>query len=286
MSYTHFGKPADVWKHSTLCEIMKIEAPEVYVESNSASALYTLTKTPEQEYGIYHFIDKAPSYRKLYKSIYYELESQAVKENRYLGSPALAMAILENTADKFIFFDIEKESLENIVDFSQSLQVSDKVETINQESIEGLMQRLDSFPENSLIHIDPYEIDKDNEKGYNYLDVFIKAIEKGLKCFLWYGYHTMSQKNQLNDFIATNLASNFIENVSCTELIMEVIHDKSNICNPGIIGNGILAGNLSENSLAVINTYSKLLVELYKGSKYKGCKGDMYRDVVRLDVFN
>lgn len=58
MTYTHFGKQADVLKHLLLCELLRIEKPQVYIETNAACAQYTLERTPEQEYGIYHFLKK------------------------------------------------------------------------------------------------------------------------------------------------------------------------------------------------------------------------------------
>ncbi len=57
MHYTHFGKPADVFKHLNLCMILTEVLPEVYVETNSAYASYTLHNTQEQQYGVYHFIE-------------------------------------------------------------------------------------------------------------------------------------------------------------------------------------------------------------------------------------
>jgi len=58
MTYTHFGKQADVLKHLLLCELLRIEKPRVYVETNAACAQYALERTPEQEYGIYHFLKR------------------------------------------------------------------------------------------------------------------------------------------------------------------------------------------------------------------------------------
>lgn len=55
VTYTHFGKQPDVFKHLLLCEVLQIEKPQIYVESNSACVIYTMAHTPEQEYGIYHF---------------------------------------------------------------------------------------------------------------------------------------------------------------------------------------------------------------------------------------
>lgn len=61
-TYTHFGKQADVFKHLVLCEILQIEKPQMYVETNSASAIYQMSHTVEQQYGIYHFLGKAMNY--------------------------------------------------------------------------------------------------------------------------------------------------------------------------------------------------------------------------------
>jgi len=43
MSYTHSGEIGDVWKHLPLCEILKIEVPLTYHETNSAYASYTIS---------------------------------------------------------------------------------------------------------------------------------------------------------------------------------------------------------------------------------------------------
>ena len=109
MTYTHFGKQADVLKHLLLCELLRIEKPRVYVETNAACAQYALERTPEQEYGIYHFLKKAGVAEKeyiperaeyhslkgaLHRSAYYQQESEAMQANRYIGSPGLAMNIL------------------------------------------------------------------------------------------------------------------------------------------------------------------------------------------------
>ena len=58
-TYTHFAKQPDVLKHLILCEVLKNETPQIYVETNSACAIYPMTQTPEQQYGIYHFLEKA-----------------------------------------------------------------------------------------------------------------------------------------------------------------------------------------------------------------------------------
>lgn len=54
-TYTHFGKQPDVLKHLILCEVLRNEHPQVYVETNSACAIYPMQQTSEQQYGIYYF---------------------------------------------------------------------------------------------------------------------------------------------------------------------------------------------------------------------------------------
>ena len=57
-TYTHFGKQPDVLKHLVLCEVLRRESSSIYVETNSACAIYPMKQTPEQQYGIYHFLEK------------------------------------------------------------------------------------------------------------------------------------------------------------------------------------------------------------------------------------
>lgn len=51
---------------------------------------------------------KANKEKFLRNSIYYKLESIEMEKGNYLGSPALAMNILEKRASQYIFFDIER----------------------------------------------------------------------------------------------------------------------------------------------------------------------------------
>lgn len=84
--YTHYGKQADVFKHLVLCEVLSNEMPTVYIDTNSANALYQLEHTPEQDYGIYHFLQKASTNDKLKGSLYHRLESDAVKKGGWTNT--------------------------------------------------------------------------------------------------------------------------------------------------------------------------------------------------------
>ena len=216
MTYTHFGKQADVLKHLLLCELLRIEKPQVYVETNAACAQYALERTPEQEYGIYHFLKRAGAAEKeciperteyyhpqeaLRRSFYYQQESEAMQANRYIGSPGLAMNILGDTA-RYIFFDIESEPLENVSQYASTKELKECINLFNRDSIEGTLELLSSLPASSFLHIDPYEINKPGGNGRTYLDVFIEAAKAGMRCFLWYGYMTLKDKRHLEELIA------------------------------------------------------------------------------------
>ena len=279
-TYTHFAKQPDVLKHLILCEVLRNEAPQVYVETNSACAIYSMTQTPEQQYGIYHFLEKADDDKSLKDSIYYQLENPEMTKGNYLGSPALAMNVLEKQAKRFVFFDLEKSALENVGTYAKQVGLSASVEMHHADSSRGTIELLPSLPSSSFIHIDPYEIDKKGASGLTYLDILIEATQLGMKCLLWYGFMTQHDKSHLNSYITTRLEEARIKDYICAELIMSSIRQDTVLYNPGIIGSGILGTNLSQKSNTAILDYSDILVRLYQYAKYKDHDGSLYRDII------
>ena len=275
-TYTHFAKQPDVLKHLILCEVLKNETPQVYVETNSACAIYPMTQTPEQQYGIYHFLEKADEVPSLKDSVYYQLESGEMAKGNYLGSPALAMNVLGKQAKRFVFFDLEKSALENVGTYAKQIGLSASVEINHTDSSRGTIELLPSLPTSSFIHIDPYEIDKKGNSGVTYLDVLIQATLLGMKCLLWYGFMTGDDKTSLDNYITSSLKKAGIKDYTGVELTMNSIRKDSVLCNPGILGSGILATNLSQTSTDIILDYSNQLVDIYKDAKYKDYDGSLY----------
>lgn len=275
-TYTHFAKQPDVLKHLILCEVLKNETPQVYVETNSACAIYPMTQTPEQQYGIYHFLEKADEVPSLKDSVYYQLESGEMAKGNYLGSPALAMNVLGKQAKRFVFFDLEKSALENVGTYAKQIELSASVEIHHADSSRGTIELLPSLPTSSFIHIDPYEIDKKGGSGVTYLDVLIQATLLGMKCLLWYGFMTGDDKASLDNYITSSLEKAGIKDYTGVELTMNSIRKDSVLCNPGILGSGILATNLSQTSTDIILDYSNQLVDIYKDAKYKDYDGSLY----------
>ena len=280
VTYTHFGKQPDVLKHLVLCEVLQIEKPQIYVETNSACAIYTMTHTPEQEYGIYHFLNEANTDATLQNSLYYQLENENMASGNYLGSPALAMKVLNNDVKECLFFDLERGALDNIEFFARHQVVTPPIKTFNCDSIDGVLKLLPSLPKPTFLHIDPYEIDKPNSNGHTYLDVLISTTKLGMKCLLWYGFMTINDKHALNKYVSEKLNKAGIKDYACSELIMNTIKKDTVVCNPGILGSGILATNLSPKSNSMIQGYSKKMVGIYKDARYKEFDGSLYNDTI------
>ena len=280
-TYTHFAKQPDVLKHLILCEVLRNEAPQVYVETNSACAIYSMTQTPEQQYGIYHFLEKADDDKSLKDSIYYQLESTEMAKGNYLGSPALAMNTLAERTSQYLFFDIEKDALENIESYAKQVKLESHIQTCHTDSLEGIIKLLPSLSQASFLHIDPYEIDKKGISGTTYLDVLIQATQAGMKCLLWYGFMTGNNKIHINQYIVNRLEEENIKEYTCIELIMNSIRKDTIPCNPGILGSGILATNLSKEANKAIWDYSNMLVCMYSDTKYKSYDGRLYRDSIK-----
>lgn len=275
-AYTHYGKQADVFKHLVLCEVLNNEKPPVYIDTNSACAVYQLEHTPEQDYGIYHFLRKASINDNLKDTLYYRLESDALQKGCYYGSPALALKVVGEKADKYYFYDLQNKSLENVKSFAKDEHLDNRVIILNCDSTKGVMDLLPTLPKSTFLHIDPYEIDVKGIDGHTYFDIFVQATRLGMKCLLWYGFMTLDDKSKLDKFMASHMQKSGIRNVIGSQLIMNNIEKDTVSCNPGILGSGLLASNLSDKSNQQLLDLSRLLVEVYKNCEYKGLDGSLY----------
>lgn len=90
----------------------------------------------------------------------------------------------------------------------------------------------------------------------------------------------MDDKKSLDKYIIEALRTNDIKHSVCVELMLKAINKSSAPCNPGVLGAGLLTANLSDQSNNMILNYTKLLVDIYKGSKYNGIDGSLLREVI------
>ena len=87
---------------------------------------------------------------------------------------------------------------------------------------------------------------------------------------------TEDDKESLDNYIVSSLEKAGIKDYIGVELTMNSIRKDNILCNPGILGSGILATNLSQISKDTILDYSNKPVDIYKDAKYKDYDGSLY----------
>jgi 23S rRNA (adenine2030-N6)-methyltransferase len=281
MSYIHYGRIGDIWKHIPLCNFLVNEKPRFYIETNSAQPNYQLTHSPERDYGIYTILNSALKSDIIKNSVFYQTlinyKENLTGMNEYLGSPGLAMNVLHDSVERYIFCDVEDESLDAITKYSIKFNISKKVQTYKNDSIKTIDSLINNFSPSDFIHIDPYSIIDKNNEGRTFFDIFLDSIKKGIKSMLWYGYENNYQRKYLLKWMKEKTKSSYIpfnNNIILIELFLSSIQENEVIVNPGVVGCGIVIGNLSKKSIDEFDMFSNELIEIYHGSiifeKYNG----------------
>lgn len=264
MPYKHSGEIGDVWKHLPLCDVLKIEAPRNYYETNSAYAEYQLPVNNQNQYGIFYVYEKV-GYELLEAYTYFKIldEIKLKRKHRYYGSPALAMTILCNDNTSFYFHDIEKEPLDNILKYSEKQNIQGKVATVLGDSISAFMQDSYCFNQKDFVFIDPYNPFDSNESGKTFFDVFVKAYRSNAKTMLWYGYDNLNGKNNIAEklqAISHEFDGTQIYTFDVWQKCMRLDDCK---VNPGVPGCGLAVANLSKSSIHKIEEHLNFIGELY-----------------------
>lgn len=271
MPYNHSGEIGDVWKHLPLCDLLNIEKPKRYFETNSAFAKYELKSSPTTDYGIFHLL-KFQESELLQESAYLQLlESNGFEENHiYLGSPGLAIMLLSGTAEQFYFHDIEPEPLQQITRFAMDKNLRDKVKVVQGDSISSFLHGDYRFGSEDFIHIDPYEPFAQNEAGEMFFDIFLKAYISGAKVLFWYGYDNLAQKSAIVDAFESAADKYKIGRLATYDVWQKCMTLDGCDQNPGVPGCGVAAANVSESSYEITEKYLRMVGELYQAIEYHG----------------
>jgi len=283
MPYIHYAGAADVWKHLSLCSFLKNESPRTYVETNSAFPRYALERTDTQEYGVYTFFENASRIPLLLHVPYYQeiakLNAGNSQLTSYLGSPGLAMKSLADISEEFVFFDIEQEPLEQCLEYANELGIGSKVKVRLEDSVDGVFSLLPALSSKDFIHFDPYEMWY-KSGDIDYADVFVEATRRGIKCMVWYGFHTLQEKQRVYEFFSQKLKKLQGHDIRCVEMIMDIIKETEIRVDPRIIGSGILISNLTRRSFSDLDKFSDALVGVYKDTFFRGSPGGLYKEEV------
>ena len=272
MSYIHYGRIGDIWKHLPLCNFLINEKPRYYIETNSAFPIYPLTHSAERDYGIYTFLNNSKNSEILLNSVFYKTltsyNENLIDINKYLGSPGLAMNILQHNAEKYIFCDIDEESLNSINEYASKINLKNKVQIYKNDSLKTIYSQLDEYSSLDFIHIDPYMIFEENDEGKTFFNLFLDATKKGMKAMLWYGYENNYQKKCLYNMMKEKFVFSGIKynNVISIELFLPSLQENEIIVNPGVVGCGVVISNLSQKSIGEFDILSDELVKIYQDS--------------------
>lgn len=278
MSYRHFGRIGDIWKHIPLCEFLAIEQPTNYIETNSAYPDYQLTGSFEHQYGILHIEKNIKKSDLIGQSVYWRVLS-SISENKnglskYLGSPALALNILKGATKNFVFFDIEQACLREIAECAKKLNIAGQITCRNEDSVNGILDMVDNLKSRDFIHVDPYLIHQKNASGNSYFEVFVRVMRQGVMGMLWYGFNTLKEREDLHNGFREQAGIISRKRLQGIEIRTVLLEESISDVNPGVLGCGILIGNLGETSQRYFKEMALEVTNIYQNStmfgKYPG----------------
>jgi 23S rRNA (adenine2030-N6)-methyltransferase len=293
MANRHFGKIGDIWKHLPLAEILSIEKPKQYWETNAGSAQYPLTHSIERDYGVYYFYEYSAGSSALLSSNYFQILDGLKKEDRfplnYPGSPYISMSLLRPYAKQFIFCDIDAASLENIRESASELEIPEnKVRCVNADGVRTLLEQAAHVPKERASEIfiqcdpcggfvgDTYLFDDPFQEGERNrpspLEFFFKMSGSGFKVMFWYGFQSYRDRSnchqQIKLFRDKYELNGKDKNLWCGEICLSIIDNQDFKLDPGVKGCGVLLGNLTGNALTVCSLLGVELVKIYESASF------------------
>lgn len=275
MANTHYGQIGDIWKHLPLAEILSIEAPSAYWESHAGSAQYPLTHSAERDYGVYFFADQAGQSPALADSRYREILDGYVQHGGspvYPGSPLIAMRLLGDRGSRFLFCDIDGESLSTIRESAGQFGLAENaVRVVERDGVATLQKSLAAVSaaeaSATFVHIDPYDPLACNGDGFTSVDLFCRVGTCRMKAMFWYGFDSLEQRQRLLKRMRQAIKANGMvpeaHRLWSGEILLDVINDPEYDFNPGVRGCGVLCSNLRQESLSACRRLGEGLESAY-----------------------
>ena len=271
MANVHYARIGDVWKHLPLAEVLSIERPSRYWESHAGSSSYPLTRSPERDYGVFLFLERASRSLALKGSAYRRLldpHERGRTPQTYPGSPLIAMELLGSAGGRFVFCDLDGASLANIAEDARALGVpAGRVRLVQGDGVSTLDGELADLTEEeaagTFVHVDPYRPLEPARGGETPLNLFARAAQRGVGCILWYGFDTRSDRAVVLAALREGIAGGaWYGEVSLhAEDLSEVGFD------PGVLGCGVVMCNVSQEALAACGRLGEGLAHAYAGAR-------------------
>ena len=267
MPYKHAGEYGDVLKHLPLCEILSIEKPLRYHETNSSCSGHTISRNPNTEYGVFGFMHKLGDTWTGFE--YFRLlRANGIDNMRYTGSPGLAMGVLGERT-KYFFHDIEAEAIEDVTQYALSKDLKANLHTFCGDSRKTFLSEDYLLYESDFLLIDPYELFEKNDVGEKFFDVFEKSLISGSKTLLWYGFGHLTGKKQIADYLRY-LSEKHTMHIWSFDLWLKCMTEERCVICPGVPGCGLACANLSDKSVGVLTETLQLISGYYTNAEYCG----------------
>jgi 23S rRNA (adenine2030-N6)-methyltransferase len=271
MANIHYARIGDVWKHLPLAEVLAVERPGSYWESHAGSSSYPLTRSPQRDYGVFLFLERADRSKALkgsaYRRLLYLRESGGIPP-AYPGSPMIAREMLEGTGGRFLFCDLDGASLATIAQDARALGIpSDRMRLVQGDGVSTLEEELARLSEEegsgTFLHVDPYRPLEPGSAGESPLDLFAHAAQRGMGCMLWYGFDARGERAVVLDALRERITGGaWYGEVSLrAEDLSEVGFD------PGVLGCGVVMCNVGQEALAGCSRLGEGLAQAYAGAR-------------------
>lgn len=257
----YYGNVGDVWKHLVLSELLALEPPKHYWETHAGSASYPLTHSPDRDYGVYRFIERAGSVPELAESRYAaelrRLAADGVAPASFPGSALLAMRMLGADAE-YLLCDLDPESVASLNAAAAELGLSEKEVVREADGMTTVVEearKLKDQSEDVIVTIDPFE-PFEIAGGISALELAAGLIEDNFKVLYWYGYDTPEQRTYPMG-VLREYAREAGTSVWCGDLMLvataghseqEVEELLAGAEGPGA-GCGVVCGNFAQASL-------------------------------------
>jgi 23S rRNA (adenine2030-N6)-methyltransferase len=271
MANIHYARIGDVWKHLPLAEVLAIERPGSYGESHAGSSSYPLTRSPERDYGVFLFLERAGSSSALKGSAYRRLlylRDRGETPPTYPGSPLIAMELLRGTGGRFLFCDLDGASLATIAEDAHALGVPQgRVRLVHGDGVSALEVELAGLAEEAasgtFLHVDPYRPLESGHGAETPLGLFAHAAERGVRCMLWYGFDARDERAVVLEALRERIAggASYGEVSLRADEIPEVGFD------PGVLGCGVVVCNVGHEALAACSRLGEGLAQAYADAR-------------------
>lgn len=257
----YYGNIGDVWKHLVLAELLALEPPKRYWETHAGSACYPLTHSPDRDYGVYRFIERAAGVPELAESRYAaelgRLAADGVAPASFPGSALLAMRMLGDGAE-YLLCDLDPESVASLREAAAELGLSEHEAVREADGMTTVVEearRLKDESEDVIVTIDPFQ-PFEIAGGISALELAAGLIEDDFRVIYWYGYDTPEQRTYPMG-VLREYAREAGTSVWCGDLMLvataghseqEVEQLLAGAEGPGA-GCGVVCGNFSQASL-------------------------------------